>query len=433
MSEVRRRVRDLVLADVEVDGRRTDVVLRDGRPACEAIAGAEVVDGRGGALLPGLHDHHLHLLASAAAARSVDCGPPAVRDATSLRAALAAAPGPQVRGVGYHERVAGPLHRDLLDQVVPDRPARVQHRTGGLWVLNTLALREIGALDATDGRLWRGDPRLVPDADAPDLRALGQELAELGVLGVCDATPELAAAALQLLVAADLPQQVLALGAPDDWQGEAVARGPRKVLLGDEDLDWDALLAALTSARLASRAVAIHTVTRASLVLALAALDEVGRVDGDRIEHAAVVPLELVPRLAGLAVVTQPALAARRGDDYLRDVEEQDRPDLWRYGSLVAAGVRTAPSSDAPYGPLDPWEVLRQARDRRTPSGVELGSGEAVPVRVALDGMLSALDTPGGPPRSVAGSTDLVLLHVPLEEALREPSRDLVRLVCTAR
>ena len=73
-------VPEVVLGDVEVDGRRVDVVLGGGQ--VEAIVGAgeagtsgvEVVAGAGGALLPGLHDHHLHLLAMAAATTSVSGG-----------------------------------------------------------------------------------------------------------------------------------------------------------------------------------------------------------------------------------------------------------------------------------------------------------------------------------------------------------------------
>ncbi|MCU1593334.1 MAG: amidohydrolase [Frankiales bacterium] len=432
MAELLRAPRDLVLTDVEVDGRRVDVVIRDGQLGGTPKAGADVVHGRGGALLPGLNDHHLHLLATAAAARSIDCGPPSVRTAEQLRGALAVATGQSVRGTGYHESVAGPLDRALLDDLHPGRPVRVQHRTGGVWVLNSRALQELGVTQ-DDGRLWRGDPRLGHSSDVPDIAALGDELALLGVLGACDATPDLGPDALRLLVEADLPQQVLALGAPDDWDHPGVRRGPRKVLLGDEDLDWDSLVARVTQAHEVSRAVAIHVVTREGLLLALAALEQVGVVPGDRLEHAAVVPPDAVPRLAGLTVVTQPALAARRGDDYLRDVDPRDCPDLWRYGSLQAQGVDVVPSSDAPYGPLDPWQVLRSARDRETPSGQLLGEAERVPVRVALDGMLAPLETPGGPPRRVGDGGDLVLLHVPLEEVLRDPRREHVRLVCAAR
>lgn len=429
MTVVRRHMRDLLLRDVEVAGERLDVAVVDGRAVLGGAAarGAEVVHGAGGALLPALNDHHVHLLALAAERRSVACGPPEVRDAPALAAALVGEGW--VRGTGYHESVAGPLDRTLLDRLAPGRPVRVQHRSGGQWVLNSKALAELGIHDVADGVLWRGDPRLPVDRQWPALTAVGQELAELGVLGITDATPDLDHEVLSGLAEADLPQRLLALGAPDDWRHERIRTGPRKVLLGDDDLDAERLMAQLRTARKAGRAVALHTVTRESLVLALALLEEVGVRPGDRLEHAAVVPADLLPRLRPLAVVTQPALASCRGDDYLRDVDPRDHDDLWRHGSLLAAGVRTAASSDAPYGPVDPWQVIRAARDRRTPEGVVLGPAERVAPTVTLAGLLSPLSDPGGPPAQVHGASDLVLLHVPLDVALADPSRELVRMV----
>ena len=143
----------IAIRDAEVDGRRVDVVLEHGRIA--AVVGAcrsaadRVIDAGGGALIPGLHDHHVHLLASAAARSSTPCGPPAVSDrralADALRAADAALPtGQWLRGVGYHESVAGDLDRVGLDILLPTRPCRVQHRSGHAWILNGAALAAAG-------------------------------------------------------------------------------------------------------------------------------------------------------------------------------------------------------------------------------------------------------------------------------------------------
>ncbi|MCW2608445.1 MAG: amidohydrolase 3, partial [Frankiales bacterium] len=323
--------------------------------------------------------------------------------------------------------------------LAPDHPVRVQHRSGALWALNTPALREAGLEGVADGRLWRGDPRLSGVRGPwPDLARLGEALARSGVLGVTDATPDLAPEALARLADAGLPQDLLLLGAPDGWTGAAGRAGPRKVLLHDEDdLDLPALVRLVRDTHRAGRAVALHTVSRASLVPVLAALHEAGPHAGDRIEHAGVVPPELVPALVelGVAVVTQPALAAAHGDDHRREVHPDDVAALWPYASLLAAGLRVAPSTDAPHGPVDVWEVLRQARDRRSPSGAPASPHERVPVSTALAGLLSPLDDPGGAPRRVrpGAPADLVLLSVPLAEALAEPDAGLVRLVVGAR
>ena len=106
----------------------------------QAQPGERVLDAAGGALLPGLHDHHLHLRSYAAAFGSTQCGPPQVNDVEQLRAALSAAAAQAsgwIRGVGYHDSVAGAIDRAWLDAVVPARPVRVQHRSGRLWIVNS--------------------------------------------------------------------------------------------------------------------------------------------------------------------------------------------------------------------------------------------------------------------------------------------------------
>src|SRR3954465_10913656 len=119
-----------LLRDVEVDGERVDVRFDEtgvhAMGALRPTSDDEVHDGSGGALLPGLHDHHLHLLALAAAQASVD-----VRDGL---APLATAAGTGwLRAVGW----TGDGDRHALDSVQADRPVRVQHRSGALWVVNS--------------------------------------------------------------------------------------------------------------------------------------------------------------------------------------------------------------------------------------------------------------------------------------------------------
>jgi predicted amidohydrolase YtcJ len=190
-------------------------------------------------------------------------------------------------------------------------------------------------------------------------------------------------------------------------------------VLADAGLPGLAELAGqIRAAHAAGRGVAVHCVTREALVLLVAALREAGTRPGDRIEHAALVPAELVPDLArlGVRVVTQPGFLADRGDDFLRDVDPRDRGDLYRCGSLLRAGIGVALSSDAPYGPLDPWAVINAAVARRTASGQVAGPGEAVTFAGALDAYLTPLGDPGGPPRRVRPGlpADLVVLRAPL-------------------
>jgi predicted amidohydrolase YtcJ len=450
-----------VLRDVEVEGRRVDVAVAYGRvtavgPNLPVPVGAVVVDGAGGALLPGLHDHHLHLLSMAAAFASVDCGPGTVADLTTLGEALRRAPvhaGGWVRGTGYHEDVAGPLDRYVLDRLVPDRPVRVQHRGGALWMFNSRALAGVSHVidDSADverdergeptGRFWRYDSRLrgaLPD-DPPDLARVGRTLAAYGITGVTDATPDVDPAAVGLIsraaAGADLPQRVVLLGAPTGTElPPGLSAGPRKLLLSDHDLPpFPDLVATVAAEHAAGRPVAVHCVTRESLLLTLAVLDEVGPLAGDRIEHASVVPDGVAVWMArlGVRVVTQPDFLRLRGTAYARDVDHDDLPHLYPYASLLAAGVPTCASSDAPFGDADPWRVMATAAARTTADGTVLEIHERVSAATTLAGYLSAQNDPGGPPRRVTPGVpaDLVLLRTSLQEALQVLSPELVRSV----
>lgn len=420
-----------------------DVIVHEGRVAgigTTACAAEIEVECDGGALIPGLHDHHVHLLAAAAAADSVWCDAPEVRSRRDLQRVLRAAEprGGWVRGVGYDDGVLGDLDRRVLDDLRRDVPVRIQHRSGALWILNSAAVDLLGLADEgpggierdaaghPTGRLWRLDGWLgsrVP-APPPALAALSRRLSRYGITGVTDATPELAPEAMRLLRGAGLRQRIVLLGDPS-------ASVPWKIVVADHDLPSpDELRARIAEVR--PRPVALHCVTRAALVVALTALRGSGVVRGDRIEHAAVCPPELAATLTelGLTVVTQPALVTRRGDDYLDRVDSADARYLWPFASLVAAGVAVGCSSDAPYGDLNPWQTVAAARDRRTPSGRIVMASERVPARRALEGFLTSPDAPGGPVRTlrVGVPADLVLLDRPLSDALRAPTAEHVRL-----
>ena len=466
----------LVIRGAEVEGRLVDVRIEGDRVA--AVTGSastrsaatrgrvgapagrdDDIDAGGGALLPGLHDHHIHLLALAAAARSVKVGPGEVGGSDGFARALSTAdaalePDRWLRAVGYHESVAGPIDRHALDAIVPGRPVRVQHRGGAMWVLNSAALAAIGLLEpdaappsgverttggGVTGRLFGLDAWIgqrVP-REPLDLAGVGRSLLDLGVTGVTDATPIDQGDDLDVLAAAvaagDLVQQVVVTGGLglDPRSGAALERGPVKLVVADHRLpSLDDLAGAMADAHRRGRAVAVHCVTRVALLLALAAWDEVGPRSGDRIEHGAVVHPEEAVRIAGhgLTVVTQPAFVAERGDDYLADVEAEDRPYLWPCAGLLRAGIAVGGSTDAPFGPADPWQAIAAAVERRTAAGHVLGPDERLDARRALDLFLGTPHAPGGPPRRIVpgAPADLCLLAVPLHEALGAPSADLV-------
>lgn len=432
----------LVLRDGEVEGRRADVVVVDGRifvvrPDQRPDGPHDIIDVEGRAVLPGLHDHHLHLLAMAAAAGSLDLSPPVDLETAVRRAAGATRPGQWVRATGFVASAVD-LDRARIDEWAGAVPVRAQDASGALWVLNTAALSAVttAGVALTDdererGWILRGDERLGGAWPEPDLLLgdVGAALTAHGVTGVTDATPFADPGGPARLAAevgdGAIPQRVVVTGAPGLTVEDDLPRGPAKIVIGDHDLPaLPDLVGAVDRAHRAGRPVAAHCVTAEALALLLATWAEVGVHPGDRVEHGAVIPVSAIPALAdlGVTVVTQPGFVAARGDRYLAEVEDVDRPDLWRCGTLLDGGVAVGGGTDAPYGPADPWRAMAAAVSRATEAGAVLGSDDRIAPRRALDLFLSPPDAPGGPPRRVAvgAPADLCVLDRPLAGALED-------------
>ncbi len=452
----------MLIRAAEVSGERRDLRVAGGHIAelAERLtprAGEEVIEAGGGALLPGLHDHHLHLFALAVAQRSVRCGPPQVADRAGLAAALCAGESHAgwLRGVGYHESVAGALDRRLLDGFDLEHPVRIQHRSGAQWGLNSRGIAALGldagvdapgverdAAGAATGRLFGLDAWLrerLPRTGRPDLTQTGRRLAACGVTGVTDASvgngPDELRAFSDALMRGELRQRLVLMGSaalPEPEAGTRLSRGAVKLVLNESRLpELEELTACIAEAHAAGRGVAIHCVTRVELVLATVAFGAAGGRDGDRIEHAAVAPDDLMPRLAALplSVVTQPNFVAERGDAYRVDVEPRDRPWLYRCRGFLTAGVPVGAGTDAPFGDPDPWRAMRAAVERRTANGAEFGASEALTPEQALSLFTTRPDAPGAAPRRIAvgAVADLCLLDTPWSEARLDLSARHVR------
>ncbi|MCW2662276.1 MAG: amidohydrolase [Mycobacterium sp.] len=412
-----------------LDGRTVDIrvgaqidEIGDGLVSRE---GEGVLYAGGGTVLPGLHDHHVHLRSAASALDSFFVGPPGVTTKAQLTQLLSnATPGPDgwIRAVGYHESVAGELDRTALDAVVRNIPVRIQHRSGALWILNSEALGRVGLPEHPDGRLRSAD-RGWSDAlqqRETDLAELSRRITATGVTGVTDATPDLGA---------DDMVSLLVAHRHGEFRPRPSFLAPGKKILQDDRLDLDALTAFIADQHSNGRPVAVHCVTAAQLVVTIAALRAAGSHPLDRIEHAAVVPTENLADLADLqiTVVTQPNFVAERGDQYLADVPAGEHGQLWRVASLLDAAVPVALSTDMPFGHSDPWTAMRAAVYRTTPSGAVLNPNECVTARQALTMFLGRPDQPGRARTVEAGQPgDLCVLTEPPATALAELDAGMV-------
>lgn len=402
----------MLIRDAEIwDGPRADLRLTEGRIAAigqlAAHPGEKVLDAGGAALLPGLHDHHIHLAATAVARQSVRCGPPHVNDEAALAATLARPGTGWLRGIGYDERILGLLDRHQLDALCHHRPLRIQDRTGRMWFLNSRALEMLLEVSAPPpgleriggewtGRLFDEDSwlRTTLSASPPDLAELGRDLALAGITGVTDLSPANDAATLDWLAgeraSGRLPQKCVVGGTQALAGGSfapGLACGPFKLHLHENALpDLDVAVAQIAQAHRRHRATAIHCTSETELVYALAALREAGAMPGDRIEHAGIATDELIAQVAalGLHVVSQPHFIDERGDRYRDTIPQTEWPWLYRLRSFFEAGVTLAAGSDAPYGSVDPWIGIRAATTRTTRLGEPIGPSEALTPDAAL-------------------------------------------------
>jgi predicted amidohydrolase YtcJ len=453
----------ILIRNVAVRGRSgldvragPETILEVG-PSLPRRRGEEVIDGGGSEVIPGLHDHHVHLRAAVAARQSFDVSPaanPAGFDAIVSTTAARTSRQAWLRFTGWNEHVAGPLDRHRLDALTGQVPVRVQHRSGAMWVLNSPALRQadvdrcdLPGVERDDAGVPTGGLLRMDDwlrdrlASLPEARASGSftagladytaEAARSGVTGFTDATPGRDQADVneftRLSEAGVLPQRLVLMALPglSDPGCARVTLGPHKLMLDDATLPSPSELTGIVvAAHDSGSPVAVHCVTAEQLLVSIAALEQAGAA-GDRIEHAGIVPPGCADALArlGVAVVTNPGFIADRGDDYLREVPAAERDWLYPCASLISAGVAVAAGTDAPFGPRDPWRCISAAATRSTAAGRVLGKAERLPPVAALRLFLAdpcdvrqvRAVAPGQP-------SDLCVLGQPLRSALGRQS-----------
>jgi predicted amidohydrolase YtcJ len=408
--------------------------------ALPPLPGEELLDARGGALLPGLHDHHIHLAGLAARAASVWCGPPEVNGAAELADALQRPGHGWLRGIGYHESVMGLPDARKLDALVADRPLRMQHRGGRMWLLNSMALALVlerveppEGLERSGGkftgRLFDSDEwlRQALGSVPPDFAKVSAQLAAYGVTGITDMTPQndptMAAHFVSQMESGALKQTCWLAGtlALADAPAGPWHLGPAKLHLHETALpDFTETTAFIAAAHDQGRGVAVHCTTEVEIVFALTALEAAGPRHGDRIEHVSIADEGHIRRIAehGIATCVQPHFVFERGDRYLLDVEPRHMPNLYRLASLRTAGIALAGGSDAPFASADPWEAMQAAVRRQTRDGAAMGPEEALTPEQALSLYLAAPGDISRQRRIAPGQpANLCLLNRPWREA----------------
>ena len=447
--------RPLILSNAEVEGDLVDVIILNGIvdtlvPSAGSLApgllgDAHRIDVEGSALLPGLHDHHVHLLSWAASLHSLNLATSPVQPnqlaATISDADRSLGQEEWLRVTGYHESM-GLLDRKILDEMNLQHPTRVQHRSGAQWILNSLACDIVGLDHDHDGQLLGADDWLHQQLPPHplDLEHVTHQLHQCGVTGVSDLTPtsSLDQFAPLLAFAQTMPSLDIRVSS-DPWLAcdpgtlTPLVLGPVKVYIADHTLpELDQVVAAFSAARSQQRAIAVHSVTEISLALAVAAWNQVGALPGDRLEHGSLISDAAASELArlGVGVITQPNFIVDRGEQYKNDLDESDLEILYRCASLEHLGVSVSFGTDAPFGTPDPWWAMAASTTRVTKNGSLLGAHERLRRHDALSKFLTPLDDPFGQVRRVQPGVraNLCLLDRPLRTIGDDLSKDLVAM-----
>lgn len=438
-------------------GPVVDIAIRDRKIVAigkKLQAVGQELDGRGKCIIPGLIDHHIHLLATAAKLDSLDLTGIIDRDTIvrKLREyALRIEIEKPIRAIGYDERAAGIPDVAELTRWLPDRPLRIQDRTGALWILNQPMLDQLGSSPFPDcversangiltGRIWRGDSwlRSVLGSDLPPVAAISKHLAGFGITGVTDAGPSNGVSEgklfEQLCKDGQIVQKLHLMGNETLPVSKIYQRGPVKLHYDERDLPpLDEVAKRIAQSRLQGRAVGAHCVTEGELAFYLAALDAAGGArNGDRIEHGSIISSGMIEEIARrqLTVVTQPAFIIDRGERYIDTVDECEWKNLYRLRSLLESGISLAAGSDSPYGSINPWHAIQSARDRITQNSQIIGQTEALGVDQALRLYLRPLNLsyPGIRKIAIGEQADLCLLNRDWQEVIRDPNAKSVRV-----
>ena len=407
----------------------------------------EFIDCGGRTVLPGFIDAHLHLRAFAESCISPDLsclqGLRCIKDIQGVikNRCKEDPPGTWIRGRGYNEFYLlerRHLTRWDLDEVSPDHPVKLTHRSGHAHVLNSLALSLLGISgetgDPPGGLIHRdvtsGEPtgllfemgeflsERIPTLDNRELlRGLSianRKLLSLGITSVQDAShmndldrwKEMGSWKDEGLFKPRISFMLGPKGFEQFWrkdfpdfsspvsEEQLRVRGAKIILdetTGKLNPSQTELNEMVLEIHQAGFQVAIHAIEENAVESAYSAIryaiDTTPKPDHrHRIEHCSVCSPVLSRLIAalGIIVVTQPSFIFYNGERYLETVPVQELEKLYPIGSLFKAGISVAGSSDCPIVPPNPLTGVYSAISRKSHTGRVLSPEEQIDPADAL-------------------------------------------------
>ncbi|WP_396646154.1 amidohydrolase [Microbacterium sp.] len=395
-------------------GEPVDLVLADGRILDIAPTGnlrprGHIIDGRDGWLLPGLWDHHVHVVQWALSVERIPLGDAA--SAAEAAAMMGRAPVSDGRriGVGFRDGLwPDEPTLDVLDAATGQVPTYlVNADVHSVW-MNSAAFRREGIEPSASGMLREEEAfeisRRINDvgSDVADraVERMARAAAARGIVGLVDLDMTWNDEPWQRRVARGFDALRVSYGTYPQHLDRAIAEGLRTgdpVRGAHHDLVRVGPLKAITDGSLGTRTAAcahpypgdvgnhglltippheledlMTRATAAGLECAIHAIGDVANAHAldayartgavGTIEHAQLVAHADIPRFArlGVAASVQPehALDDRDMTDAIW-AEQSAQPYPLR--ALADSGANLRFGSDAPVAPLDPWAAMASA------------------------------------------------------------------------
>ena len=398
----------------------------------------KVIDCSGKTVIPGFIDAHCHLFGFLRNLLSLDISPEKVKSIEDIKMLIShkvktSQPGNWIICTGYNEfYLAEKRHptRWDLDQVSPDNPVLLAHRSLHSCVLNTAGLR-IARIDSETpelpGTLIDRDPvsgepngilfemlpyireKVLPPFTQEEIdqgaRLINDHFLSNGVTSCQDASvtnnPERWKILYDLYSSDRFQPRVTMMTGKDNlrrflcegrdfWYGERLRLWGLKILLsestGSLHPSAEEITEIVRDMTLQKIPVAIHAITREMVEAVVSAYESI-KIETHtnklrlRIEHCSECPPDLMERIKYLKpiVVSQPLFIYYSGDRYLSIIEKGSIPWLYRFKTIAQNGVTIAAGSDCPVVPtVSPLLGIYSAVTRRTRNRQEFNPEERV-------------------------------------------------------
>jgi len=429
---------------VAVTGDKISLVA--GNDEVESVAGADtrVIDCQGKTVVPGFNDAHCHFFSFIRKLLSFDLSPSSVSSIADIKAVIRrraedTPPGNWLIGTDYNEFYLAEKRfptRWEIDEVAPDHPVVLSHRSLHACVLNSRALSLAGinieTPDPPSGLIERdlatGEPNgilfemlgYIRERVLPPLsnKELGEGVAlanrhylSYGITSLQEATVSndyrrwqiiggfkesgKLRTRIYMMLGAHARSQFQEAGLTSGSGDSRMRLGAVKVMLseatGQAQSPQEELNLLVLDCHQSGFQLAFHAIEEGAVATAVSALEYVNNYSPlvgrrHRIEHCSECPPYLLERLKklGAVIVTQPPFVYYSGERYLATVAVSQLPWLYRIKSPLESGLVVAGSSDSPVVADNPLVGMYAAVTRKAGSGQELLPEEAVSASQAL-------------------------------------------------